>query len=233
MLATQHKVRIVSAHSLELKGLWDSIRREPFQEGKNGECCLGNTLIEVVLCGVGKRNITSVMGPICQGKEAPSLLINVGFAGALTEGIEPGCWVIGERFVYAQIHGLPVEFSACDPKLIHSARNGLSRSGADFRIGGLVTVDNACSGWNNRHGMFGRTGALAVDMEAYHLALIAHNSGVSFLSLKIISDTVTELPEDAVRSRGAQLSCQIGHVVPDLLVELVSDDENNCDHSEL
>jgi nucleoside phosphorylase len=229
-LTAESIIRIIAAHPLELKGLRRRLEEKPF-ETKKGELFLGSTLIDITVCGVGKRDFEFEAKSPSEGQETPALLINTGFAGALREDIEPGSWVVCDRFYSGNRSSLPVGSDCCDLELMNKIFAHFSESGISFRIGGLATVDNSCSGRENRNTLFEKTGALAVDMEAYHLALVARRRGIPFLALKIVSDGVSDSAQEAIRARGGELSCCIGRVVCGLLVKLVSQDEDQCGYS--
>lgn len=107
-----------------------------------------------------------------------SLLLNVGFCGALRYGLFPGDALIVEKFSISQ-----------KPLLYHRLV-----SSAVFLSGlpavHLVTVSGVVMGVEEKEDLRHLTGADVVDMEGYHLLQLAQKLGVAdrFICLKIIGD---------------------------------------------
>lgn len=217
----EQTVRIVAAHPLEVKELRKSLDCS-LSTATSGEFILQDTRVGIVICGVGQEQIGPTLYPLFQKEKMPSLIFNVGFAGALDSGIDWGCFILCDKIYGLDQGHLFKDFFISDPPLLKKAQQYLDERSIQGQTGSLITVDEACSDSGSKKRLFGRTKAAAVDMEAYYLAQIAAEKKVPFLSVKIVSDTVRDFAPDAIKSRGRILSHRVAEIVPGLIIRLVN-----------
>ncbi len=183
------------------------------------------------LSGVGKEKVESALYPLFQRERKSTVILNLGFAGALDPRLDWGNWVLCDKIYY-----LSREFSQKVPLnteliALEEARRYFGDKKVPFQVGSLVTVDRVCAGEAIKEQLFKETEASVVDMEAYHLAKVASRKNVFFLSVKIVSDTVGDSVEEAIKSRGLVLSHRIAEILPDLIIRLVRLGENKCGYT--
>lgn len=115
----------------------------------------------------------------------PAWVVSAGFAGGLVDALAVGDILMADRI------GGPVgEFLDIGFKMDAEAR---ARPG--FHVGPLVTVDRLIRASAEKRLLAAETGALACDMETSAVADVCRRHRVPFMSVRVISDAVTdELP---------------------------------------
>ncbi len=124
--------------------------------------------IRVLHTGVGKRAAEKQITNFLR-EDVPSTLISAGFAGALTNTLQPGDIFLAENF---------------------STQALLARvKSDDWHVGRAETVDAVLDSLGERAALAQKTGAMVVDMETRIIAEACARVQVPMLSLRAISDT--------------------------------------------
>lgn len=131
--------------------------------------------IEVLHTGVGEKVCRQRLGKFLMDQEF-ACSISTGFAGALNADLQVGDLLLAENF------------STVD---LSEARASLS--GLPVHVGNLLTVPALIDSSEERNKLALTSGALAVDMETRFIARTCAARGVPLLSLRVISDTPSEL----------------------------------------
>src|SRR5204862_1588947 len=136
---------------------------------------IDNCSVAVFHTGVGEE--------VCRERTARFLedrkldcLISAGFAGALNDQLRIGDLLLAKNFSTADVSGT-----------LHSLAN------LPIHIGNLLTVPSMIESSEDRNRLAQTTGAGAVDMETEFIARACAEHGVPLLSLRVISDTPSEL----------------------------------------
>lgn len=150
--------------------------------------------------GVGGAQAAKVLSAYLNSYQ-PQVLINIGLAGSLNSQIAPG-----SLFSINEIHS--------------TGRDAIqlpSWPGAELQSASLITVNEAVLSDEGRARLFARFGADLVDMEAYELARIARQHGISFFCFKIVSDDAGEEAEKQFMNNYRVLSGQLFERINPLL----------------
>jgi nucleoside phosphorylase len=120
----------------------------------------------------------------------PDALLHVGFGGALQEGLKRGNVVVCKRLLTTDTESLsPVESS---DKLVEVAMQAAHRAALDGDTGIGLTASRIVASPSGKEALGRRYGALVADLEAYWVGKVAIKHGVSFVSVRIVLDTVSE-----------------------------------------
>jgi nucleoside phosphorylase len=147
--------------------------------GKIGDCA-----VEVLHTGVGEKvcrqrmaKFLSATGPIRRGEHDQQFeyLISAGFAGALNDQLQFGDLLFAKNF------------STVRPD------ENFFLSSSSIHIADLLTVPALIDSREDRNKLALTSGAVAVDMETEFIARACAAYGVPLLSLRVVSDTPTEL----------------------------------------
>lgn len=152
---------------------------------------------EVVLVrsGMGKMRASDALRQVCD-RCAPSLIISMGYAGAVIPQLKIGDLIVADKVlefsgnpvgvdwaVKQEIHEIPIRPVSIDKTL-------------EFERGGLLTVDEVVYKPEGKRALGRLYRVLAVEMETSALARMALEKQIPFMSLRAISDTVDcELPD--------------------------------------
>lgn len=137
--------------------------------------------------GVGPENGLAAAGRLAlHGAEA---LVSAGLAGGLSPDLKTGDVVVGDRILEDRGQGGyerwgPGRGSAT---LAHSA---LLAKGIPARQGSILSVGNRVPSAREKGILFGKTRALALDMESAAVARAAADARIPFLALRAIIDPV-------------------------------------------
>lgn len=126
---------------------------------------------------------------------SPSAAVCLGFAGGAVDGPRVGDLVLGQR---TALYGGRAWVES-DPGLIELARRAAAGAALRAHEGVVVTVPRFLPSEEEKRSVGAETGALAIDMEAYHVGAAAAEAGVPFLSVRVVSDGVRHtlrLPTD-------------------------------------
>jgi adenosylhomocysteine nucleosidase len=145
----------------------------------------------LVQTGMGQQRAETATKYVLE-RYAVDTLISLGFAGALTEGLE-----VGDAVICAMLHCALGPMQEATRLIAYSSDGGLLRLAAQAlggtavrgRIGSGVTVPQLASGPEERRELGGAFHADIVDMESYWIAQIASEKQIPFVAVRTISDT--------------------------------------------
>ncbi|MCD8310557.1 MAG: 5'-methylthioadenosine/adenosylhomocysteine nucleosidase [Prevotellaceae bacterium] len=161
---------------------------------------MGGNRVVMTRCGIGKVNAALGASELIR-RFAPDLVLSTGVAGGIDPCLQVTDVVVSERVVYhdvwcgegneyGQVQGLPTFFEGYRPLLERAARMDTSAIGNRIHTGLICTGDRFVTSKEELAGIKARfPEGLAVDMESGAIAQVCYIYKVSFLSLRIISDT--------------------------------------------
>lgn len=137
--------------------------------------------IQVALCGIGREAGERVAALL---DAAPcSLLVSLGFAGALDPALRPGDLIVADAFLYADAPPLVLP----DPLSLQGERDG-ERVLAPYPSGALLTVDAPLLTPAAKRRARAASGAAVVDMEGRRIAEAAAERGVPIVAVRAVID---------------------------------------------
>ena len=146
--------------------------------------------IVLVRTGVGRKRAQNATQQVID-KFNPEVVISMGYAGALTEGLN-----VGDLFVASTIlspESDSTSFEMDDPKnlkWLELANKTPPPENVKLKIGRLITVDMVVHTPKAKKELGSRFRAEAVEMETLEIALLARVNKIPFLSIRVISDAV-------------------------------------------
>jgi adenosylhomocysteine nucleosidase len=160
-----------SQEFLRLLGSKSRIDRDgiPIIRGK-----IDDRQIEILHTGVGEKVCRQRLGKFLQDQQF-DFLISTGFAGALNDRLKVGDLLLAKNF------------STVRPD------ENFFLSSSSIHIADLLTVPALIDSREDRNKLALTSGAVAVDMETEFIARACAVHGIPVLSLRVISDTPTEL----------------------------------------
>ena len=164
--------------------------------------------VVIILSGAGRRNAARA-AEVLIGGHRPQRVISAGFAGGLCAKLKRNDILLADRLVGGEGGEISIELPA-----------GLSAALQEPSVhrGPLLSLDRVVRLPRQRHALFQRHGALAVDMETFAVAEICRRRDVLFSSIRTINDTADEtLPRDvehllAQGSGAAQFGAALGAI---------------------
>jgi adenosylhomocysteine nucleosidase len=157
------------------EGVWEGLRYI------SGKICGKPVLLGIT--GVGIKKARKGTRFIIK-KFKPTLIISVGFGGALSPSLKVGDIVIGEWVLNLKKNEKRNLFSD-----VQHLKYG-------FKKGGILTENRFIYDPREKKKLFENSGALAVDMETWGVSEVALQNGVNVLSVRSISDEYTETLPD-------------------------------------
>ena len=146
--------------------------------------------IVLVRTGVGRKRAQNATQQVID-KFNPEVIISMGYAGALTEGLN-----VGDMFVASTIFSPESDsnsFEMDDPKnlkWLELAKKTPPPENVKLKIGRLITVDMVVHTPKAKKELGSRFRAEAVEMETLEIALLARVNKIAFISFRGISDAV-------------------------------------------
>ena len=146
--------------------------------------------IVLVRTGVGRKRAQNATQQVID-KFNPEVIISMGYAGALTEGLN-----VGDMFVASTILSPESDsnsFEMDDPKnlkWLELAKNTPPPENVKLKIGRLITVDMVVHTPKAKKELGSRFRAEAVEMETLEIALLTRVNKIAFISIRGISDAV-------------------------------------------
>jgi adenosylhomocysteine nucleosidase len=148
----------------------------------------------------------------------PAAIVAAGYAGGLRPGLDAGAIVIAEDVIAiavgaANAEGAPNDdghdgrtgpqattsppggspsLIRCDEGLVRIARLSAQQARVPYAVGPMATTWNILCAASQKRGLGGRSGALAVDLETWHVGRAASEAGIPFLAVRTIVDTVDD-----------------------------------------
>ena len=126
---------------------------------------------------------------LAEAEQGASVVLSLGIAGALAEGLSPGEWVVAEAVIVAG------ERVATDPRW----REQLLARLPGARTGAFLGSDVMLTEAAEKRRAHAETGALAVDMESHVAARVALKLGLPFAAARVISDAADRSLPAAVK----------------------------------
>ncbi len=169
-----------------------ALRRRAWEGGWIWEGDCDGRRLALLQAGIGRvRARSAVLG--AAHRLSVCAAWSLGFTGGLDEKLRAGDLVCAEAVfggTEGESHGLPA------PPGCRVVRATLAAEGFPVHGGGLLTVDGPLHTPEEKRLARGRTGALAVDMEAAGVAEAAAQLDIPWLALKAVVDVAVEpLPE--------------------------------------
>ena len=146
--------------------------------------------IVLVRTGVGRKRAQNATQQVID-KFNPEVIISMGYAGALTDGLN-----VGDMFVASTIFSPESDsnsFEMDDPKnlkWLELAKKTPPPENVKLKIGRLITVDMVVHTPKAKKELGSRFRAEAVEMETLEIALLARVNKIAFISIRGISDAV-------------------------------------------
>jgi len=134
-----------------------------------------------------------------------TVLVSLGFAGALTEDLKVADVVVCSALFCAEGRGQgatrPISYSS-DDGLVRHATEALEGTAVRFWLGSGVTVPQVISTPEERQELCQAFGAHIVEMESYWIARMASDRRIPFVEIRSISDT----PRDSLPPLGQMMT---------------------------
>ena len=146
--------------------------------------------IILVRTGVGRKRAKNATHQVID-KFNPEVIISMGYAGALTEGLN-----VGDLFVASTIlspESDSTSFEMGDPrnlKWLELAKTTPPPENVKLKVGRLITIDMVVHTPEAKKELGNRFGAEAVEMETLEIALLTRLNKIPFISIRGISDAV-------------------------------------------
>lgn len=151
---------------------------------------LGATRLVVAESGVGCAAAEQATEDVIK-LHRPQWIVSTGFASALTASLRRGHILMADTILDQRHHGLEVGFRI--PATTLSATPGL-------HVGSLLTVDRLIRDAAEKESLAEEFGAVACDMETAAVARACQRRRVKFLSVRIITDELSDtLPPEVER----------------------------------
>jgi len=138
-----------------------------------------------VRSGVGVQNARSASDRLVG--EGVGALLSVGVAGGLQTGSKAGDLIIGDRIIGQGGEGARAVWAPDGPSARFAAL-AFSEDHIRARMGTILTVHEPVLEARQKAALHKGTGAVAVDMESSAIAAAAADAGLSFFTLRAISD---------------------------------------------
>lgn len=171
-------------------GRWQQAERCLFRRSRLTD----STHLIVVRSGMGPENASAASKWLI-GEGVAALAVS-GVSGGLSPDLAPGDLVLADSVI--QDDGNPVKetregSSAC----VDMAYGALMDRGIPAYRGPIITVQRPVLSAGDKHALFAKTRALAVDMESAAVAAAAGNAGLPFLAFRAVCDAAgRSIPDD-------------------------------------
>ncbi len=158
--------------------------------------------VVVAICGIGK-----VFAAICAEamilKFAPTLIINSGVAGTLTDKLSIGDIAIAKSLVQHDmdtsplgdpvglVSGINKIYFDADEAAVAALEKAAASVGANSVVGTIASGDQFMSDTEKKNAIRDRFTAIACEMEGAAVAHVAYVNGVPFAVLRAISDSAS------------------------------------------
>jgi adenosylhomocysteine nucleosidase len=150
----------------------------------------GSQRIAVLETGVGHEAAMRAVADAYQ-LHRPKWVLSAGFAGALVADLRRGHMLMANRLLNLEAEQLGVGLKL-DSQTV--------ASNPSLHTGSLLTVDQLIRTTAEKEKLAGEYGAVACDMESFAIAELCRQLQTRFLSVRIISDSLSdELPKEIER----------------------------------
>ena len=187
---------------------------------------LGGQDCALVQSGMGRQRAEQALRDVLQHYQ-PAAVLSLGFCGALAATLQVGdlvvCSPLGALLTMPSgphhVPPSPVDWLHCDDSLVDRALHlELPPSSGRLIGGGCLTVPSAAGPRGVKEWLSESYPSIAVDMESFWIGSLAQKSGVPFLTVRSVSDTLAEslpsfdgLVDDFGRANLASLSRYLLH----------------------
>jgi adenosylhomocysteine nucleosidase len=152
------------------------------------KCLFSHREIIVAVLGIGTQKTVQGVNTIIK-KYSPSVIISLGFAGAVDAMLKRGNVILGNEVFFES--NTEMSFSS-DPILLNLSEKALSAASIPYYTGRIYTVLNPLFGDKDKMIFRQQHQCLAVEMETAAVAEIASREGLPFLSIRFILDEVRD-----------------------------------------
>jgi adenosylhomocysteine nucleosidase len=145
----------------------------------------------LTVTGVGKEKALAAVASLCDGGNPPSLVLSIGFSGALSDDLSVGDLVLARRLLSTD--GSPP--LTIDLRLFQLAEAAIHENALPYVRRDTLTAGKLVRTRSEREKLHREFNAQAVSLEDYWICRAASQAGVPFVSVRAISDTTSkELP---------------------------------------
>ena len=148
--------------------------------------------IVLVRTGIGRQRSKDATRQVIE-KFQPEMIISLGYAGALVEGMNVGDLFVAKTILSSKRDSASFEME--DPEnsqWLEQAEKITPPNNAQLKAGRLLTVDQVVHTPTAKKELGIRFGAEAVEMETFDIALCARENSIAFISVRGISDAVND-----------------------------------------
>lgn len=146
--------------------------------------------IVLVRTGVGKKRAEHATRQVIE-KFHPEVIISLGYAGALIEGLNVGDLFVANTILSSESDSTPFEMKGPENlKWLDLAKNIPPPENAKLKVGRLITVDTVIHTPEAKKELGDRFSAEVVEMETFEIARLAFENKIPFISVRGISDAV-------------------------------------------
>lgn len=197
------KIAIISAMEIELSYVdefledrheWKKIQSDIYEN------TLKNLQIITKVLGIGKVNAAYQTADLIT-EHQPDLIINIGYAGGLTEGAKTGDVAIGKEYVqvdfipYIEINRLHINESP--KKLIELLEKTATELKINTVTGKIATGDFFLHDSKQKKEITEKYHPIAFDMESGAIAQVATQKNIDFIAVRTFSDMADDKAADA------------------------------------
>ena len=131
-------------------------------------------------------------------EQGAEVVVSFGLCGGLDPDLRPGDLLLAEDIVFGSGQRIPVPASL----RVHLATR-LREAGITVTGGNLFGSDMPVATADEKQGLFGKTGARAVDMESHGIAAATQAAGAQALVVRVVADPAERnLPKAALNAVG-------------------------------
>jgi adenosylhomocysteine nucleosidase len=160
---------------------------------------LGGQDCSLVQSGMGRQRAEQALRDVLQ-RYQPSAILSLGFCGALAATLRVGdlvvCSPVGALLTMPSsphVAASPVGWLHCDGSLVQQALSiGVPPRSGRLVGGGCLTVPSAAGPHDVKQWLSENFPSIAVDMESYWIGSLTQESGVPFLVVRSVSDTLSQ-----------------------------------------
>ena len=146
---------------------------------------------QVTVTGVGKEKVLTAVTSLLQTEPHPSLILSLGFSGALSDELNTGDLILARKIFLAESESF-VEVSG---EYYTLAEKTINEKALPYVRRDSVTVPNLVRTRSEKDELARTYNCHAVNMEDYWVGFAAIQAGIPFLSVRAILDmTHQELP---------------------------------------
>jgi len=190
------RIGIIAAMEKEIKKYKEIFELEKTNETLNiYEGSYQDKKIILCLSGIGKVNAAATTQYLIN-KYNPTIIINSGCAGSLTENVKVLDTIVANYVTYHDFSPIRIMESCvpddgyvkADSGIIQKVESILIENNIKYHIGGIASGDCFVTSSEMRDDIYSRTNSLAVDMESASIGHISKKNNVPFIIIRSISD---------------------------------------------